>query len=170
MSTDRHGNAHVHGRNNARRGNVHVRGARGVRVRAHGSDIRVRGSVQTFLILLHMRNSGAENCADMGVVKGIIHLFSLAAAFNKPCGFENGKLVRNGALLHFKKVAKAAYAHFAFGKRGKNPDSGFIAENLKNLGCFFKNFFGRHISLRLFDYMGMFGVDFSQAIISKMKI
>ena len=117
-----------------------------------------------------MRNSGAENCADMCVIKGIIHLFSLAAAFDKPCGFENGKLVRNGALVHFKKIAKAADAHFAFGKGRKDPDTGLIAENFENLGGFFKNFIGRHAGLRLFNYMGMFGVNFSQTIISVMKI
>ena len=46
-----------------------------------------------FLILLHMGNSGAENCTDMGVIEGIIHLFSLSAVFYEPCGFKNGKLV-----------------------------------------------------------------------------
>ena len=46
-----------------------------------------------FLILLHMGNSGAENSTDMGVIEGIIHLFSLSAVFYEPCGFKNGKLV-----------------------------------------------------------------------------
>ena len=115
-----------------------------------------------FSVLLHVRNSGAENCADMGVIKGIIHLFSLSAAFYKSCGFKNGKLVRNGALAHFKKIAKTANAHFAFGKGGKNADPWFITENLENLRGFFKDLFGRHVGLCLFDYMGVFGVDIRQ--------
>ena len=116
-----------------------------------------------FLILLHMGNSGAKNCADMGIVKGIIHLFSLAAAFNKSCGFKNRKLVGNCALAHSKNIADTANAHFAFRKSRKNSYSCFIAEKFKNLGGFFKNFFRRHICFCLFNYMGVFGVNIRQA-------
>ena len=102
----------------------------------------------------------------MGVIKGIIHLFSLAAAFYKPCGFKYRKLVGNGALAHSENFADAADAHFAFRKGGKNSYSCFIAENLENLCGFFKDLFRRHVRFRLFYDMGMFGVNICQKELS----
>ena len=109
-----------------------------------------------------MGNARIKNRTDMGIVQRIIYLFAFPAIFNKSCGFKNRKLVRNSGLAHFKKIAKTAYAHLAFRKGRKNTDPCFIAENFKNLRGFFKNLFRRHVCLCLFNYMGMFGMNFCQ--------
>ena len=70
----------------------------------------------------------------MVVTEAVIYRFALSAATNQPGALQNAQRVRDCRHTHLQFLGQTAYGFFLIQQRTQNPDAGFVAENLVELG------------------------------------
>lgn len=86
----------------------------------------------------------------VGVGKGVVDGFAVAAEFYQGGLFEDAQLVGDGTLGHSQEVGDVADAEFSAGKGVEDTDAGRVAEDFVEIGKFIDELFCRRLDWEVY--------------------